>query len=142
LTVRVYLDGSALLKRVVAERDSVALLRTLRRYVDVEAALVSSSLAWIEVSRALKRASRVAPAPRPDRLTDLALSGVLEKPIGPEVVALARRVGPPVMRNLDAIHLATALLIDADVVVSYDDRLLAAAAHQALDTISPTGVVS
>ena len=88
----------------------------------------------------LRRASTVVPGLQPDLLTDLALSGVLEKPIGPEVIALARRVSPLVMRALDAIHLATAILIDADVIVSYDDRLIAAADEHGLSTASPPGV--
>jgi uncharacterized protein len=136
--VRAYLDSSALLKRVIAEPESPAVQRTLRTYVDEQAALISSSLAWVEVARALRRASAVVPDLQPDRLTDLALSGVLEKPIGAEVVALARRVSPLVMRSLDAIHLATAMLIDADVIVSYDERLIAAAAVHGLNTTSPT----
>jgi hypothetical protein len=35
-----------------------------------------------------------------------------------EVIALARRLAPPVLRTLDAIHLASALLIDADLLVA------------------------
>lgn len=45
----------------------------------------------------------------------------------------------PMLRSLDAIHLATALLIheDVDVLLSYDDRLTAAAASHGLETASP-----
>jgi hypothetical protein len=43
------------------------------------------------------------------------------------------------LRSLDAIHLATALLIreDIDVLVSYDDRLTAAASAHGLNTATP-----
>ena len=135
--MRVYLDSSALLKRIVAEPESALLQAALRGYVDNQATLVSSSLAWVEISRALRRASAVDPRLRPDALTDVALSGVLERPVDAEVVALARRVTPLVMRSLDAIHVATALLVDADVVVSYDDRLVAAAQEHGLETTAP-----
>jgi predicted nucleic acid-binding protein len=38
----------------------------------------------------------------------------------------SRRIGPVVLRSLDAIHVATAVLIDADIVVTFDGRLGAA----------------
>jgi predicted nucleic acid-binding protein len=97
-------------------------------------ALISSALAWVEVSRALRAATGAVEA---DRLVDVAMSGVLEKPVSAEVVALARRLDPPVLRSLDAIHLASALLIDADVIVAYDQRLSAAAAHHGIRAMAP-----
>jgi predicted nucleic acid-binding protein len=44
------------------------------------------------------------------------------------------------LRALDAIHVATALLIrdDLEVLVSYDHRMLAAAATHGLPTAAPT----
>jgi predicted nucleic acid-binding protein len=44
------------------------------------------------------------------------------------------------LRTLDAIHLATALMIrdDLDVLLTYDDRMLTAAATHGLPTASPT----
>ena len=43
------------------------------------------------------------------------------------------------LRSLDAIHLATALLIrhEVDVLMSYDQRMLVAAAAHGLPTASP-----
>ncbi len=52
---------------------------------------------------------------------------------------MARRLGPPVLRSLDAIHLASALLTDVDVLVVDDERLLGAARHHGLTTASPVG---
>jgi len=55
------------------------------------------------------------------------------------IAAAARTIGPPELRTLDAIHLAT-----ADVQRSrlsafcvYDDRLLAAARVQQLPVVAP-----
>jgi predicted nucleic acid-binding protein len=48
---------------------------------------------------------------------------VAEHPMSPEVISLARRVNPDVLRPLDAIHLTSALLVDADLVITYDVRL-------------------
>jgi hypothetical protein len=41
------------------------------------------------------------------------------------------------LRSLDAIHLATATLVNADLVCAYDQRLLLAASELGLRTISP-----
>lgn len=57
---------------------------------------------------------------------DAALSGVAEHPLVAEVVALARRVNPAVLRSLGAIRLASALHVDASVVLTYDQRLAVA----------------
>ncbi len=139
--MRIYADSSALMKRAVAEAESDALETTLQRHVENDDALLSSSLAWIEVNRALR--GRRLDGEHHDTVAaavEDALSGVAERPITPDVVSLARRIGPTVLRSLDAIHLATAVLLDADGVVTYDDRLAAAARHNDLTVISPAAV--
>jgi predicted nucleic acid-binding protein len=135
--MRVYVDSSALLKRSVAEAESEALEEALGRHVGDRDLLISSSLAWVEVSRALRirfgaESADVVPAAIED-----ALSGIAERAIGADVVALARRIGPDALRSLDAIHLATALLVDADVVITCDGRLTFAARHNALEVAAP-----
>lgn len=132
--MRVYVDSSALLKRVLAEPASAELISTLGRHAVDGTALICSSLGWIEVSRALR--AQIADASVNDRC-DIALSGIAERTINADVVALARRLQPPVLRSLDAIHLASALLTDADVVITYDQRLLDAARQHGLTTASP-----
>jgi predicted nucleic acid-binding protein len=97
---------------------------------------VSSSLAWVEVARA-RHARHIALEPTNPAIADDALSGVLEHPIGAEVVGLARRLKPAVLRTLDAIHLASALLLDVDVVLAYDIRLIAACRENGLTVESP-----
>jgi predicted nucleic acid-binding protein len=52
--VKVYVDSSALIKRAVAEAESETLERVLERHAEAADALVSSTLAWIEISRALR----------------------------------------------------------------------------------------
>jgi predicted nucleic acid-binding protein len=52
--MRVNLDSSALLKRVIEESESEKLRITLREHVNERAVLVSSRLASIEVSRAIR----------------------------------------------------------------------------------------
>ena len=136
--MRIHVDSSALLKRVFAEAESAALLSLLSGHVEADASLTSSSLAWVEVSRAVRMAGVHDATLRVDELTSTALSGVLEQPISAEVVALARRLPPPGLGSLDVIHLASALLLDADLVIAYDQRLLEAAQRQGLYIASPT----
>ena len=136
--MRVYVDSSALLKRVFAKAESRALISTLRDFQQADTALVTSSLAWVEISRAIRAYANTEIDVEVDKLVEVSLSGVLEKPITSEVIALARRLNPAVLRSLDAIHLATALLVDADVILAYDLRLIEAAAEHKIRTLSPT----
>ena len=136
--MRVYLDSSALIKRSIAEAESDAVEATIGEHVAAGDVVVTSSLAWIEVSRALRSrpADGVDDGLVQDSI-DAALSGVAEHLITAEVVGLARRVGPRPLRTLDAIHMATAVLLDADLVVAYDDRLLDAFRHNGLAVATP-----
>jgi predicted nucleic acid-binding protein len=137
--VRVYFDSSALIKRSVQEAESDAVEAAFDRYVAEEAVIISSSLAWVEVSRALR--TRLDGALYGDDeihdAVDGALAGVAERLITGEVVGLARRVAPPLLRTLDAIHLATAIVLDVDEVVVYDDRLIEACQSNGLTTAMP-----
>lgn len=134
--MRVYLDSSAVIKRVIGEAESSALVEAIDGYVHDGALLVSSALAWIEVERALRTRRRgTSGAVAAD--VDAALSGVAEHMLSTEVVSLARRVSPDVLRSPDAIHLASALLLDADLVVTYDDRLATACAENGLAVARP-----
>lgn len=137
--MRVYVDSSALVKRSVDEAESEPLAAALDRYVADDAVLVSSSLAWIEVGRALR--TRLGSGSYGEGeihdAVEGALSGVAERLITGDVVGLARRVAPPTLRTLGAVHLATAILLDVDVVVAYDDRLLDACRHNGLAAATP-----
>lgn len=136
--MRVYADSSALIKRSVAEAESDALEESLAAHVDQGDALVSSSLAWIEVSRALRGRLHDEPSAVLSDAIDDALSGISERPIAADVVSLARRIGPSLLRSLDAVHLATAVLVDADIVITYDERLAAAARYNAIVVTAPS----
>jgi predicted nucleic acid-binding protein len=134
--MRIYLDTSALLKRVIAEVESAHLVETIDEHHRRGTALVSSSLAWIETARALRNRADVGFSDVADHAED-ALAGVLEEPIRSETVGLARRVRPNLLRSVDAIHLASALIVDADVVVTYDDRLASACVDNGLPVAMP-----
>ncbi len=116
-----YLDSSALVKLVVAEPETPALLAFLAGWPH----RVSSALARVEVLRAVKRA-KAGPAVRRRALRVLA--HVAQVRIDELVLAGAARIAPDELRTLDAIHLATAQSVD-DVagIVTYDVRLRRAA---------------
>lgn len=129
-----YVDTSALLKRVVMETDS-SVVRTFLRERDAAGDLLTaSSLAWLEVWRSLRRAA-VADV---ESTTELALSGVAEFPLSATVLVRARRVGNDALRSLDAIHLASAIGCGADSLMTYDERLAAAAADVGLSVAAPS----
>ncbi len=97
----------------------------------------ASALAWVEVSRGLRsRLDAENPVVVVDRIEN-ALSAVHQVPLSQQVVSYARRIGSIHLRSLDAIHLASATLISADVFVAYDRRLLTVAAEMGFATLSP-----
>lgn len=124
----VYVDTSALLKRVVVEDESEVLRSALATSSASGDLLASSTLTWVEVHRALRRAE----VDDPVVLAGDALSGVDEFPLEPDVLGRARTIGPPVLRSLDAIHLASAVLMQADQLLTFDQRLAAAAREEGI----------
>ena len=125
-----YLDSSALVKLVVDEPESAALRRHLRR----RRPLVSSSLARTEVLRAL--------LPYDDEglaRGRLVLTGVELVRVNDRVLAAAGLLLPPTLRTLDAIHLATAQQLGAELaqVVTYDARMAEAAGGLGLRVAAP-----
>jgi predicted nucleic acid-binding protein len=94
---------------------------------------VSSELVEVEARRAARREGRAA-----ERLIDAALAGISLVPIDDEVRRVATRVEPLSLRSLDAIHLATALLVgEIAAMIAYDRRLLDAARNRGLEVLSP-----
>ena len=116
----VYLDSSAVVKLAIAEAESAALRKYLRR----RRPLVSSALARTEVLRALLPAGKDAVSRGREVL--LALDLVR---INGQVLDAAGLLLPAEVRSLDAIHLATAELLgdDLDRIVTYDARMASAA---------------
>lgn len=133
--MRVYLDSSALVKRGIDEDASE----------ELEAALLSfdrencfaSSLAWVEVSRTLRSRLEHADPSLVVELIELSVSSLHQVPVSAQVISFARRIGSPRLRSLDAIHLASATVVNADMFVGYDRRLLGVAAEMGFKTLSP-----
>jgi predicted nucleic acid-binding protein len=126
----IYLDTSAALKLVVEETESTAVAEYLSAAVRRGDQLVASMLLYTELHCAGKR--RGLPA----ELITTVLGGI-------NLVDLARSdlmyaaAMPGRLRSADAIHLAAAIRLQADMLVACDLKLVAAATEAGLNTLSP-----
>lgn len=127
-----YADTSAVIKLLAEESHSQAFAAFYDGHADAE--WVSSALLKIELTRAV---ARVVPALLPDARDLLTAFSYIA--IDDDVVEGAMNEPDRGLRSLDAIHLATARILGGDLtgIVSYDDRLLKAAADAGLGTESP-----
>ena len=132
----VYLDSSALVKRGVTEAETAALQDAVESWAK-EGDLVTSGIAWVEVSRALRRRQEAEGPQLVAGSIEYALSGIGECELSPEVLALSRLIEPRGVGSLDALHLASAILLEAQLFCAYDEKLLAAADEHGLRTASP-----
>jgi uncharacterized protein len=128
----IYLDTSALVKLIWAEPESDALGRYLAQWATTP--LVSSSVLTVEIRRALQRED-----PSALSRADLLLTRVGRIGMTASLVESASRLPDRWLRSLDAIHLATALVLrdDLHAVVTYDKRLAAVAEAHHLPVGSP-----
>jgi uncharacterized protein len=84
------------------------------------------------------RATALAnPSPDVQAAVDALLGACMLIAVSIETLRAARKLAGASVRTLDAIHLASALRIEADELVAYDQRLLAAAAANGVAVASP-----
>ncbi len=126
-----YVDTSALVNLVVAEPETAALRAWLE---EPGRELVSCDLARTELMRAVRRVMS-------DRVLQAraVLDSVTLVQATPAVFEDAGRLDPSGLRSLDAIHLAAALELGDDLegLVTYDDRLAAAAIANGVAVMTP-----
>jgi uncharacterized protein len=131
-----YADASALLKLVRDEPESEALRAFL-----ADADLVSCELVLAELPRAIRRAVSHDPRLPLEALISRAgdlLDVLALLPLDRGLLAAAGALREPVLRALDAIHVAAAIdLSPLDAFVSYDERQSAAARLAGLRTVQP-----
>jgi predicted nucleic acid-binding protein len=127
----VYLDSSALLKLILDEPETDALVAFLQRWPN----RVSSALARVEVGRIVGRVQDAAAA----REARHVLRQVHIVRIDDTIVASAAELDPIGLRSLDAIHLATARIFGAELagMVCYDRRLAAACREHGITVWAP-----
>ena len=127
-----YFDTSALAKLVLAEDET----ETLRAWIVErgDAPSVTCDLTRTELMRAVRRIDTDLLARVRAVLDNLT---IVEVPTA--LFTAAGRLEPATMRSLDAIHLAAALDLgdDLDVLVAYDERLVAAARSHGINVAHP-----
>ena len=119
----IYLDSSAIVKLIRVERESAALRDWLNARTEPP---VTSVLAEVEVSRALRRSAPVHLAAMPG-----VLARISRVEMDASVRATAGAYVTDALRSLDAIHLASAEMLIAggrsvSAFVTYDKRQAAA----------------
>lgn len=127
-----YLDSSAIVKFAVAEPESAA-LAAWRGGLGREDSLVTCELAVAEVLRAVGRVQ----GDRDVALTHL--DSFDQVVVERDLLIEAGRLQPEGLRTLDAIHLAAAAAVGDELlgVVTYDDRMAAAARSVDMAVLSP-----
>lgn len=127
-----YLDSSALVKLVLPEAETGALLGALSDWPE----RISSTIAGVEVLRAVRRAGA---GERVRERAERVISGIGLVRVDEAVLSGAARLEPAELRTLDAIHLATALSAGEDLgaMICYDNRLAQAAARLGVTMMAP-----
>ena len=127
----IYLDSSAIVKLAVAEKESPALRRYLRR----RAPVAVSALARTEVARALLPLGPEAVQRGHEVLSRVELIRVSDR-----ILLDAGALLPAQLRSLNAIHIATMRQLGGSLrrVVTYDSRMAEAASAMGMATLAPS----
>lgn len=129
-----YLDASAIVKLATAEPESAA----LRAWLQQRSPPLTNRISTVEVARAIARKTEGSVA-RGRSAVRGAFTSVALAELDADIANRAADLGPPTVRALDAIHLATALAIGDELAefVTYDRRLADAARAAGLEVIAP-----
>ena len=124
-----YLDSSAILKLLIAEKESAALTDFINFTIK------SSVLTRVEVIRTLHK---IAPEKTADAKEILA--GIDVTPLNSAVLNIAENFSLSItLRSLNALHVATVLFLEKTVegLLTYDKQMIANAKLLGIKTISP-----
>ncbi len=125
-----YVDTSAILKLVVDEPESPAVAEYLSTSAASGDRLVASMLLYTELHCAARRRGLGAEP------VNTVLSGINLVDIARSDLMYAAAL-PGRLRSADAIHLATAIRLQADLMIAYDGELLAAAVDAGVTVLAP-----
>jgi predicted nucleic acid-binding protein len=125
-----YLDSSAVVRTVIEEPES----RALMRWLAGKEWLTACDLARVEVVRAV-RVSNPDAVPRARK----AVATLTMVRLDDDVFETAANLEPPFLRSLDAIHLAAASSVGSQLagLVTYDERLAEGARALGLPVVAP-----
>ncbi len=124
-----YLDTSAALKLVVEEAESEALARAIDAQ---EPDLVACWLLETEMRRAGQRVPALT-----QRIVSEFLEGVALYDVPASLFREAALLPGTDLRSLDALHLAAAIRIGVDRVVTYDSRMSESARALGVEVVAP-----
>jgi uncharacterized protein len=130
--VIVYVDTSAAMKLLVEEKESAVLADHLQQRFEDGDTLVASLLLHTELHCAANR--------RPEYIEHRSVSDVLSAIALVDVESGDLTTAPLLpgrLRSADAIHLATALRLNARAMVVYDVELRTASCTAGIDAFSP-----
>ena len=114
------MDSSELVHRAQAIQ-AARLWRPPLEMLDANAySLASSAISHVEISRTLLRSESIDAA---KKLAQHALSDVDSLPPSLAILELAATLPVQFLKSLDAIHVASALLVSADVVLTRDRQM-------------------
>ncbi|GAA1347760.1 type II toxin-antitoxin system VapC family toxin [Arthrobacter roseus] len=126
----IYIDTSAALKLVIDEPESAALADHLSA-ATAEHTLVASMLLHADMHCAARRQRNI-----PAELINTVLNSINLVDVARSDLMYAAAM-PHQLRSADAIHLATAIRVQAQSVLAYDHELMAAATDAGLSVVSP-----
>jgi predicted nucleic acid-binding protein len=126
---RCYLDTAAALKLVLDEAESAALVDLLRRR---EPTLVACLLLETELRRVATREPSLS-----QRVISELLSGVDLYELPPPLFAEAGLLPGATLRSLDALHLAAAIRLEVEAVITYDARMAESAMSLGMAVLAP-----
>ncbi len=118
------------MKLVIEEPESAS----LERHLDGGPMLATSRIAIVEVLRATALAN---PAQEVREEAERLLASCMLIDVSEGLLRAAADLASAAVGTLDAIHLASALRIEADELLAYDRRLIAAAVERGLAVSSP-----
>ena len=125
-----YVDTSALMKLVRVEEHAASMRGWLTRH---DPTLVTSVIGAVELRRV---AARVGPTLLPVAEGVLARMRLVE--LTQATLKLAGTVAPSSLRTLDALHLASAVMVaDLDTALCYDRQLSAAFERIGVSVVAP-----
>jgi len=126
--MRCYIDTSAAVKLLVAEPESAALITELK---NPEHHTVSSDLLETEMGRVAIRIG----ASHSDVAAILAAFDLATP--NRSTYRQAALLPYPALRSLDALHIAAAIDLNADAIITYDDRMIDACHALGIAVLSP-----
>jgi predicted nucleic acid-binding protein len=126
-----YIDTSAAAKLLVLEPDSDAMATWVQQAADTCTDLVSSLLLETELRRfALRHGIEQSSASE-------VLGGIALAELPPSLFLEAGLFSETTLRTLDALHLASAIRLEVDELITYDVRLADAARALGLRVTAP-----